>query len=841
MPSTAQWTYIKHNVNGDNTLVTVKLEIQKKTYSLFIGLLENHKVRLQLKDTSRGAKKRHEIKDVLYPDIPKSIRITTEDDDGFLTIVPNDATMRNHSVLIHKSPLVLNFTYNDKTLVVLNSSSLNMSYDKTIRDIGFTVKFEDAQKLYGLHHHAYNLELPDTTLKTVNGSHWNEPFRLWNSDARDFEADSPMALYGSVPAIYGHSKKSTAGIFLHNAAEQWVDISYSHGSASARFMVDSGSFDLFVMLGPKPEDVVKQFTDLTGRAHMPQLWTLGYHQSRWSYYTKEEVLEVVKNMTQNDFPLDAIWLDIDYTDDKKYFTWSKNFTGEDGNGVRQMLKILGDDGRKLVAIVDPHIKVDENYGVYEEGKNKHFVKVKDGRTDFVGKCWPGNSSYVDFLNSAARTYYGNHYSDNSFNHGHPEVLAGIWNDMNEPSVDDDQHEWTMPSDNRHSSKGNRKFDVEHRDIHNMYGFLHTMATHEGLINRDKNGTRPFILTRSHFAGSQRFAAMWTGDNRADWPHLKNSYSECMLSNLMGHVFCGADVPGFFGDPDPEFSYRAYQAGIWLPFFRGHAHKDAKPREPYRYEPEVQEIIRNAIRMRYKYIPTWYTLFYEHTLTGAPVIRPLFYHYPGTVNRNDHIMLGRDILARPVFEPSNETKTIEVHLPGNPPDFWYRVDDKSSKIIIAGTTEIIPYVDANTSPVFYRAGSIVVLWDYDVSSTAETVRSPRITLYVNCKDDKNHTASGRLYHDDGFSFDYENKNKHLYVDITFTEETGLKFEEVPEDPDQDSEDMKIYVDKVIYNERNSGSTYKSTRHEIDVDGNLFSNIDIVQAIRNDKELVYKLTR
>ncbi|CAH1964849.1 unnamed protein product [Acanthoscelides obtectus] len=205
MPSTAQWTYIKHNVNGDNTLVTVKLEIQKKTYSLFIGLLENHKVRLQLKDTSRGAKKRHEIKDVLYPDIPKSIRITTEDDDGFLTIVPNDATMRNHSVLIHKSPLVLNFTYNDKTLVVLNSSSLNMSYDKTIRDIGFTVKFEDAQKLYGLHHHAYNLELPDTTLKTVNGSHWNEPFRLWNSDARDFEADSPMALYGSVPAIYGHS------------------------------------------------------------------------------------------------------------------------------------------------------------------------------------------------------------------------------------------------------------------------------------------------------------------------------------------------------------------------------------------------------------------------------------------------------------------------------------------------------------------------------------------------------------------------------------------------------------------------------------------------------------
>nr|CAI5828564.1 unnamed protein product [Callosobruchus analis] len=581
-----------------------------------------------------------------------------------------------------------------------------------------------------------------------------------------------MALYGSVPVVYGHSKKSTAGIFLHNAAEQWVDVHYEkNGPPSTHFMVDSGSFDLFVMLGPNIEKVVKQFTDLTGKAHMPQLWTLGYHQSRWSYYSREEVLEVLKQMKQNNFPLDAIWLDIDYTDNKKYFTWSENFTGSDGKGVETMLATLGADGRKLVAIIDPHIKKEDGYSVYDEGKKgKFFVQDKDG-ADFVGKCWPGDSSYVDFLNPAAREYYANHYSDRNFHHGHPEVLAGIWNDMNEPSVFDDTHEKTMPFEMLHkSNKDSKTFDVEHRDIHNIYGFLHGLLKRDAINDPIKKAVRPFILTRSHFAGSQRYAAMWTGDNTPDWAHLKNSYSECMLSNLVGHVFCGADIPGFFKDPVPseEFVYRAYQAGIWFPFFRGHTSVDSEPREPYRYNSTTQELIRRAMKMRYRHIPTWYQLFYEHTQTGAPVIRPLFYNFPGETGFNDHIMLGDDILARPVFEDG--AKEVTVHLPGKD-EYWYRIDNGVTAKAYQGGQDIKIDVSNGESPVFYRGGSIVVTRDRDVTSTAEGDKYP-VTVYINL--DKNLSASGKIYHDDGATFAYEQKYL-LYAHLWYSKDKVLQAE------------------------------------------------------------------
>ncbi|VEN33509.1 unnamed protein product [Callosobruchus maculatus] len=734
----------KYTLDKNNEAITWEVSKNKDKFKLTIQLLEGAKVRLQLEETD---KVRYKLKGVLDPqNRPKPLKITPRavKDGKQITIEPVDSKNEKHTVIVYNNPLNVAFLHDGKELVALDGTHLVMDHkteDKTeIKDIGFVVQFNEADKLYGLHHHAYDLELPDTTVKTEDGKYKSDPFRLRNSDTAGFEANSPMALYGSVPVVYGHSKKSTAGIFLHNAAEQWVDVHYEkNGSPSTHFMVDSGSFDLFVMLGPNIEKVVQQFTDLTGKAHMPQ------------------VLEVLKQMKQNNFPLDAIWLDIDYTDNKKYFTWNKNFTGSDGKGVETMLATLGADGRKLVTIIDPHIKKEDGYVVYDEGKKgKLFVQDKKG---------------VDFV--AAREYYANHYSDQEFHHGHPEVLAGIWNDMNEPSVFNDNQEKTMPFEMMHKSdKDSETFDVEHRDIHNIYGFLHTMSTHMGLLKRDKiddpikKAKRPFILTRSHFAGSQRYAAMWTGDNTPDWAHLKNSYSECMLSNLVGHVFCGADIPGFFKDPVPseEFVYRAYQAGIWFPFFRGHTSEDSEPREPYRYKSTTQELIRHAMKMRYRHIPTWYRLFYEHTQTGAPVIRPLFYNFPGD-----------DILARPVFEEG--AKTVKVHLPGKD-EYWYRIDNGYTAEAYQGGQDITVDVSNGESPVFYRGGSIVVTRDRDVTSTAEGEKYP-VTVYINL-----------------------NKKSNYYMPICGS--------------------LRIQCCKL--------------------NGNSFSEVDVVKALRNDEnKLLYKLRR
>ncbi|CAH1964829.1 unnamed protein product [Acanthoscelides obtectus] len=580
----------------------------------------------------------------------------------------------------------------------------------------------------------------------------SDPYRLKNVDAGQYQTNSTKSLYGAVPVIYGHSKKSTSGIFLHNAAQQWVDITYKEKlKPSARFIVEGGTLDLFLFFGPSFKDVVRQYVDLTGRMHMPQLWTLGYHQCRYSYLTQDDVKEVVTKMEEYDFPMDAIWLDIDYTDGKKYFTWNpQNYSDPVG-----LQKYLASMNKRLITIIDPHIKVDSDYPVYVGGQGKYFVKWENG-SDFQGDCWPGLSSYIDFLSPEARAYFANWYRYDKFN-GSTETLAGIWNDMNEPSVFNvPQWENTFPPELVHYG------NVRHRDIHNMYGFLQTKATHEGLLARDKHLKRPFILTRSYFAGSQRYAAMWTGDNTGDWPYLQVTYSECVLSNLVGHVFCGADVGGFFWDPEPELLQRWYQAGVWLPFYRGHANADTKRREPYLFPDDVQTVVRNALKTRYKHLLVFYTLFYQHVTNGDPVVRPLFYEYPDMIDIDDHILIGTDILATPVMEKGAKTKT--VHFPGNEDTFWYRADLCTGNWTVhrGGTNETFN-VDIQNSPYFYRAGSIVVVTNKQRTST-EGLLDDHFTIYANA--DPKGYATGFLYSDDGVSFDYQDKDYFCLLEMKY---------------------------------------------------------------------------
>lgn len=644
------------------------------------------------------------------------------------------------------------------------------------------ITFPGAVRAYGLPEHAEKLPL-----RTTKGQ---EPYRLYNLDVFEYEVDSTMAIYGAVPVLYAHSPEHTVGVFWLNAAETWVDISNSQDAnvvssivnlvsgqktetrIDTHFMSESGIIDLFVFMGPSPQEAVRQYAALTGVAPLPQYFTLGYHQCRWNYNDEDDVRTVVEKLDEHDFPVDVMWLDIEYTDGKKYFTWDpikfKN--------PLVMQHNLTSTGRRLVVIIDPHIKREGGYFLHEDAlSNDFYVKNKDGHV-YEGWCWPGSSSYLDLLNPKVVEYYKQLYSYEKFP-GSTEYL-NIWNDMNEPSVFNGP-EITMPKDLLHYG------GWEHRDIHNIYGHLYITITYEGLLLRSSN-RRPFILTRAHFAGSQRYAAVWTGDNAAEWSHLAISYAMCLSEALGGISFCGADIGGFFNNPDPELLQRWYQAGAWLPFYRAHAHIDTKRREPYLYSSDVQNRIRNALKQRYAHLPLWYTLFWEHARTGDPVVRPLFYHYPAdtfVMDIDKQLLAGSSVMAAPVTEQG--ASTISVYFPGGAQEIWYDIDDYK---IYPGTGYFNIPVTMDKVPVFYRGGSITPRKDRPRRASTLTHSDP-YTLYVAL--DSNKSATGTLYIDDSQSFEYKNK-KYVYLRFDYKNNV-LSSSRIDEDADYPTE---AWLERVV---------------------------------------------
>lgn len=362
-------------------------------------------------------------------------------------------------------------------------------------------------------------------------------------------------------------------MYWQNAAETWVDIHNANSEKNvmstivdfvaggrttepplAHFMSESGIMDIFILMGPTPIAAFKQFTDLTGTAPLPPPFAIGFHQCRWNYNDEDDVGMVHAKFDEFDIPVDSIWLDIEYTDSKKYFTWDQHKFPH----PKEMIANLTAKARHLTYIIDPHIKRDSGYFFHNDCTDKGlYTKNKDGN-DYEGWCWPGSSSYLDVFNPEVRKFYADQYLLENFKDQSEQ--CGLWNDMNEPSVFNGP-EVTMLKDNRHYG------GWEHRDVHNLYGHMFIRASFDGLTRRSAGALRPFILTRAHFAGSQRYAAVWTGDNKADWGHLQASIKMCLSLSVSGISFCGADVGGFFGNPDAELFERWFQTGSFQPFFR----------------------------------------------------------------------------------------------------------------------------------------------------------------------------------------------------------------------------------------------------------------------------------
>lgn len=574
-----------------------------------------------------------------------------------------------------------------------------------------------------------------------------------------------MTLYGSIPLMQAHRKGSSVGVFWLNAAETWVDIVKSQSAANplslgvasktsthTHWISESGLVDVFVFLGPTPQDISRKYGELTGYTQLPQSFSIAYHQCRWNYVTDQDVMDVDRKFDKHNIPYDVIWLDIEYTDEKKYFTWDPHTFPN----PKTMGEQLDKRERKLVTIIDPHIKNVGNYPIVDELKSMDLaVKNKDGNI-YEGWCWPGSSHWIDCFNPASLAWWKEQFKYKKFVGTLPNTF--IWNDMNEPSVFNGP-ETTMPKDNLHHD------NWEHRDVHNLNGMTFHNATYQALIERKKGEhRRPFVLTRSFFAGSQRLGAMWTGDNQANWDHLEASIPMILSQGIAGFPFAGADVGGFFGNPSKELLTRWYQAGIFYPFMRGHAHIDTRRREPYLAGAPYTEIMAQALRLRYSLLPAWYTAFHEASTEGQPIVRPNYYVHPSNEKGfaiDDQLYLGSfGLLAKPVTKEASES--VDIYLADDEPYYDY-----FDYTLYTGPGTKTVQAPLEKIPLLMQGGHIIPRKDRPRRSSGLMRYDPYTLLVVL---DREGNAQGTLYVDDGESFDYQ-QGAFIHRNFTFSSVTN----------------------------------------------------------------------
>ena len=509
--------------------------------------------------------------------------------------------------------------------------------------------------------------------------------QLWGTDCYGYGNESDP-VYKNIPFYIGQTPGSSYGVFMDNTFKSFFDFG-SERKNVVSFWAQGGEMRYYFINGPRPLDVTRRFTELTGRAPMPPKWALGYHQSKWSYYPESVVRDLAKEFRDRKIPCDVIHLDIDYMDGFRCFTWNnERFPDPD-----TMIQDLENQGFKTIVIIDPGIKIDKEYAVYEQGiENNYFCKRADGPL-FKGSVWPGPCHFPDFTNPKVREWWSTLFEGLVEN-----GVAGVWNDMNEPAVFETG---TFPWDVRHDYDGH---PCSHRKGHNVYGSLMVQSTFLGLKKFQRN-KRAFAITRSAYAGIQRFASVWTGDNVASWEHLKIANIQCQRLSASGISFCGSDVGGFIGSPSAELYVRWIQMAVFHPFFRTHSSGDHGDKEPWIFDEESTKIIRRFIELRYEILPYIYTTFWKYSYKAIPMIKSLNLiepDNPEVLFREDEFLFGDHLLVVPVSEEKAESR--KLYLPkGDWYNFWS--DER-----LEGGKEIEVATPLDKIPLFVKAGAIIPL-------------------------------------------------------------------------------------------------------------------------------------
>ncbi len=511
-------------------------------------------------------------------------------------------------------------------------------------------------------------------------------FELWATDQYAFGKQTDP-LYKNIPFYIGLQNKLAYGIFFDNTFRSYFDFSHERHHVTS-FWAHGGNMDYYFIYGPDMQEVVGAYTDLTGKPELPPLWALGFHQCKWSYYPESNVREIAGKFRELQIPCDAIYLDIDYMDGFRCFTWDL----EKFPDPTKMISDLREDGFKTIAIIDPGIKIDPDYSVYQEAmKNDYFCKRADGPY-MKGKVWPGECFFPDYTNPKVRAWWADLFKGLIADNG----LSGIWNDMNEPAVMEVPNK-TFPDDVRHDYDGH---PCSHRKAHNIYGMQMARATYEG-VKKFMYPKRPFVITRSAYSGTQRYTSSWFGDNVASWEHLSIANIQAQRMSLSGMSFSGSDIGGFAEQPTGELYARWIALGVFHPFCRVHSSGDHGDQEPWTFDENVTNITRKFVELRYKLLPYLYTTFWQYVEEGTPMLKSLVVYDQEdaqTHHRNDEFIFGDKILVCPILEPNSKGRRMYI-----PRGAWYNFWTRE---IVEGGSETWVDADIDEIPLFVKAGSII---------------------------------------------------------------------------------------------------------------------------------------
>jgi len=532
--------------------------------------------------------------------------------------------------------------------------------------------------------------------------------------------------YTSIPFFY-HSRTSAhtaslSGSFIDNGYKANFEFD---ASDSYRIEFHGGQYTEYVFAGPNMKDVLEGYTFITGRISPPPIWALGHHQCRWYDYSEADVLRIGRQYRERKIPCDVLWLDIEYMDGYRVFTWNQDKFAD----LPGMIQKLEDSQLRVITIVDPGVKFEPGYAVFDQGLAKNaFCKTEAGNL-YVGQVWPGRSAFPDFSKASARAWWA------ELNARHvASGIAGIWNDMNEPATGQ-----IAPFQMRFDRDGENH---PHERFHNQYGLLMAMATHDGLLAA-KPSLRPFILSRAGFSGIQRYAAQWLGDNCAEWSHLAMSVPMTAGMGVSGQAFIGGDIPGFMMSPSAELAARWTQYGALTPFCRYHSERSEPDKYPWSFGPGTEKVARTALELRYRLLPYIYSAFVASSETGAPVQRPFvfdFQHDRQAWDTDDAYLFGEALLVAPVTAAGCTARHVYLP-PGSWLDFYTGERHAGGQVITASAP-------ADRIPLFERGGYVIPM--YDAAPLSTMGHYPELLeLHVIVPDEDGDTQS-MLQEDDGVS-------------------------------------------------------------------------------------------
>lgn len=592
----------------------------------------------------------------------------------------------------------------------------------------------------------------------------------WNTDSFGFQRDTdPM--YRTIPFYYSLNEGRAYGLFLHNTWRSHFDFDAS-GTHTTSIWTEGGEMDYFFIYGPELMTVNRRYMALTGKPELAPLWALGFHQCRWSYYPESRVESIAREFRERSIPCDAIYLDIDYMDGYRCFTWDRSHFPD----PKRLISGLKERGFQTVVMIDPGIRVDPEYDVYKSGMEQEVFCRRTSGELMTGPVWPQRCVFPDYTDPQVRTWWADLYQELYGEQG----VSGFWNDMNEPAVFKVNH-LTFPDNVWHHCEG---FGGDHRKAHNIYGQQMSRATYEGL-KKHQPDKRPFVLTRATFSGGQRYAAIWTGDNVASWEHLRLANIQCQRMSISGFSFVGTDIGGFVDEPGGELLVRWLQLAVFHPVFRIHSmgnnvdgaseveadmiqeaeRLNRLDQEPWTYGEPYTSRARTAIEFRYILLPYIYTYFQRATTLGDPMLKPLAFfdqQDPEAVKRENEFIFGDHLLVCPVLRP--KCNSVTAYLPHG---IWY---DFHRATPYTGGQKVRLRTRQDRLPILVRAGAVIPTYPVQQYTGELDIQYVGLRAYFGSLDEN------PWYVDAGEGYDYQTGGYRLAEFTTSGSGQGFRIQQ-----------------------------------------------------------------